>query len=138
MDTMLTEMDFNALGNGDFTASPEAVRNAIGNPRVYVLDVRTDVEGRASSYPFASHIPLSELPDRLDEIPTNKMVLVVAGTAFESAVGLFYLRQSGLEEVKSYVAGAETMATALKPGPLFMAGMAPTLQKEKDGCGCCC
>jgi len=120
MDSLLSEMDFETLGSGEFLASPDAVRNVIGNDKVYVLDVRTDVEASHLQYPFAMHIPLDALPRRVEEVPDDRMVIVFAGTPFQAAVGYYYLRQAGLDEVKTYVAGSEALATALKPSPLYL------------------
>lgn len=120
MDSILKEMDFETLGSGEFLASPDAVRNMIANKRVCVLDVRTDVEVSHLQYPFTTHIPLNLLPERMQEVPDDKLIIVFAGTPFQAAVGYYYLRQAGLDEVKTYVAGSEALATALKPSPLYL------------------
>lgn len=55
MDTILTEMEFEALATGEFTISPEGVQKVIGNKHVQLLDVRTDEEVAYSPFPFAKH-----------------------------------------------------------------------------------
>ena len=71
-----------------------------GDPatRPLLLDVRRDDEVAICSLPGALHIPLAELPDRLDElVPHEKKVIVVychhgvrslSGAALLSAQGL--------------------------------------------------
>ncbi len=120
MDSLLKEMDFETLGSGEFLASPDAVRSVAANKRACVLDVRTDVEASHLQYPFTTHIPLNLLPERVQEVPDDKLIIVLAGTPFQAAVGYYYLRQAGLDEVKTYVAGSEALATALKPSPLYL------------------
>ncbi|OBQ54502.1 rhodanese-like domain-containing protein [Halodesulfovibrio spirochaetisodalis] len=121
MDTILSEMDFEALACGEFTTSPEAVQRVIGNGNVLLLDVRTRQEADMCSYPFAKNIPLEELPDRVDELSRDAMIITIASSSFESTVGFSFLRQAGFEMVKTMVGGSEQLATLLKPAPLYAA-----------------
>ena len=119
METILDEMEFEALASGEFTTSAEGVRNVIGNENVLLLDVRTEAEAAHCSYPFAKSIPLEHLPDRVSELPTDKIIITLAASSFQAAVGFFYLRQVGFETVKTMVGGSEQLATILKPAPLY-------------------
>ena len=119
MDTILAEMEFEALASGEFTTSAEGVRNVIGNKNVLLLDVRTKEEAAHCRYPFARNIPLEDLPDRVSELPTDKIIITLASSSFQAAVGFFYLREAGFETVKTMVGGSEQLATILKPAPLF-------------------
>lgn len=119
MDTILAEMEFETLASGEFTTSAEGVRNVIGNKNVLLLDVRTEAEAAHCSYPFARNIPLENLPDRVSELPTDKIIITLASSSFQAAVGFFFLRQAGFETVKTMVGGSEQLATILKPAPLF-------------------
>ena len=119
MDTILAEMEFETLASGEFTTSAEGVRNVIGNENVLLLDVRTEAEAAHCSYPFARNIPLENLPDRVSELPTDKIIITLASSSFQAAVGFFFLRQAGFETVKTMVGGSEQLATILKPAPLF-------------------
>lgn len=119
MDTILAEMEFEALATGEFTTSAEGVRNVMGNNNVLLLDVRTNEEEASCKYPFAKHIPLEELPDRISELPTDKIIITLAASSFQAAVGFFYLRQAGFEAVKTMVGGSEQLATIVKPAPLY-------------------
>lgn len=118
MDTILTEMEFDALATGEFTISPEGVKNVIGNKNVQLLDVRTDEEAAYSPFPFAKHIPINQLPDRIDEIASDAITITFGSSSFQSTVAFFYLRQSGMETVKTMVGGTEDLVTLLKPTPL--------------------
>lgn len=48
MDAIVNEMDFDLLGSGEFTASPDEIRNAIGNEHVFFLDVRANASPKPS------------------------------------------------------------------------------------------
>ncbi|NDV25072.1 rhodanese-like domain-containing protein [Desulfovibrio sp. JC010] len=120
MDSILAEMDFETLAHGEFTASPAALQTMIDKEKVLILDVRTDVEAMHCEYPFAIRIPLQHLPDRVGELPEDKMIITLAASPFQAAVGFLFLRQSGFEEVKTLVAGTEQLASILKPAPLLM------------------
>ncbi len=63
-----------------------------------VLDVREDVEWRHGHIEGASHIPLSDLPTRLTEVPEGQ-TLVVCKVGGRSAQAVAYLRQQGHEVV---------------------------------------
>ena len=119
MDTILAEMEFEALASGEFTTSPEGVGNVIGNENVLLLDVRTEEEAAQCSFPFAKNIPLEQLPDRVAELPEDKVIITLASASFQAAVGFSYLRQAGFETVKTMVGGTEQLATIVKPAPLF-------------------
>lgn len=119
MDSILAEMEFEALAGGEFTASAEAVRNVIGNENVLLLDVRTTVESSLCNFPFTKNIPLHQLPERFSELPADKIIITLGASAFEAAVAFFYLRQAGFETVKTMVGGPEQLAVLFKPAPLY-------------------
>ena len=61
---------------------------------VSVLDVREDVEWAYGHIEGAVHVPLHELPGRLDEVPEGQ-VLVVCKVGGRSAQAVAYLSQLG-------------------------------------------
>ena len=64
-----------------------------------VLDVREPVEWRHGHIDGARHIPLREVPQRLDEVPTDLKVLVVCKVGARSAQATGYLVQNGVDAV---------------------------------------
>jgi rhodanese-related sulfurtransferase len=64
-----------------------------------VLDVREPVEWAHGRIEGSVHIPMSELVDRLDEVPADRQVLVVCKVGGRSARVVQYLVQSGREAV---------------------------------------
>jgi rhodanese-related sulfurtransferase len=63
-----------------------------------VLDVREPEEWRHGHIEGAQHIPLRDLPDRLDEVPTAQ-TLVVCRVGARSAHAAAYLLQQGRDAV---------------------------------------
>jgi rhodanese-related sulfurtransferase len=65
---------------------------------LHVLDVREPVEWVHGHIEGAQHIPLSELPDRIDELPA-KTTLVVCKVGGRSARVVAWLGQRGRDAV---------------------------------------
>ena len=65
---------------------------------VHVLDVREQVEWDHAHIEGAVHIPLMEIPARLDELPTGHTV-VVCKVGGRSAQAVAYLAHQGLDVV---------------------------------------
>ncbi|WP_319471947.1 rhodanese-like domain-containing protein [uncultured Pseudodesulfovibrio sp.] len=115
---ILEEMDFDFFSTGEHGMSVEAMRHAIGNDHFFFLDVRTNEEVAHVSFPFATHIPLEELPERLNEVPRDKFVVTFCAAIFRGAIAYAYLRANGYDEVKGLTAPLEGMVMPFKPGPL--------------------
>jgi len=118
LDEALKEMDFDFLSTGEHAMSVEGMCKALGNEHFILLDVRSDKENSYLDFPFAVHIPLHELPARMDELPKDKCIIAFCSSIFRGAVAYTYLRANGFTEVKGLTATMEEMIGALKPGPL--------------------
>ncbi|MBM9469160.1 rhodanese-like domain-containing protein [Nakamurella leprariae] len=64
-----------------------------------LLDVREPDEWQAGHAPGATHIPMSELADRLDEVPEGDPIYVVCRSGGRSARVTAYLNQQGWDAV---------------------------------------
>ncbi|MCE1253074.1 MAG: rhodanese-like domain-containing protein [Anaerolineae bacterium] len=71
----------------------------------FILDVRQPEEWVQFHIPGATLIPLGELPDRLNEVPKDKEIVVVCRTGHRSAQGRDILRNAGFEKVTSMAGG---------------------------------
>ncbi len=73
----------------------------------FILDVRTNEERARGFIPGSVQIHVSQLPDRLSELPKqkDKPILVYCGTGHVSAVAAAYLRALGYREVKNLSGG---------------------------------
>jgi len=66
---------------------------------VTVLDVREPVEWHHGRIDGAVHIPLTEIPTRIDEIPDGHQLLVVCKVGGRSAQATAFLREKGHDAV---------------------------------------
>jgi rhodanese-related sulfurtransferase len=62
-----------------------------------VLDVRTHAEYTSGCIPGARHIPLTELPHRLVEVPRGQVVVCVCRSGHRSGMACRLLRSHGLD-----------------------------------------
>lgn len=118
LDQILKEMDFQFLGSGKHSMSIDGMKKALADKHFVFLDVRTDEEVKYLAFPFALHIPLNELPNRLEEVPKDKFIVPFCSSIFRGAVAYLYLVANGYEQVKCLTAATEEMVQAFKPGPI--------------------
>lgn len=76
------------------TVSFKDVPAVIGTPGVYVLDVRRASEREASHIEPSLHIPLHELNDRVEELPTDGEIWVHCAGAYRAAAALGIIENS--------------------------------------------
>jgi rhodanese-related sulfurtransferase len=81
----------------------------------YVVDVREDFEVSGGRVPGAVHIPMHDLPARVDELPTDQPIFVVCATGNRSRQVVDHLRARGLTAIN--VAGG-TSGWAQRGWPL--------------------
>lgn len=118
LNQMVSEMDFDFFSTGEHGMGIDGMRKALGNDHVVFLDVRSEKEAEYVAFPFAIHIPLNTLPDRLGELPKDKMIVTFCSSVFRGAMAYTYLIANGFGEVKGLTASMEEMISAFKPGPL--------------------
>lgn len=70
-----------------------------------VLDVRNQGERDQGAIPDSLHIPLAELPKRLDEVPKDRPVVVYCASGYRSSVAASLLRAEGLTDVSDLLGG---------------------------------
>ncbi len=71
----------------------------------FILDVREPAEWQQFHIPGATLIPLGELPNRLNEVPKDKPIVVVCRTGHRSAQGRDILLNAGFPRVTSMAGG---------------------------------
>ncbi len=71
------------------------------------LDVRPEGAYRMGAIPNSINIPLDELPDRLDEVPTVGDIVVVDETGLDAARGRDILIAAGFQRVTALKGGLE-------------------------------
>lgn len=66
---------------------------------VTVLDVREPIEWHHGHIEGAVHVPLTEVPGRIDELPTDQQLLVVCKVGGRSSQATAFLREKGFEAI---------------------------------------
>lgn len=112
---LAAQADADARGEVDVEAL--AAAHAQGAP---VLDVREDDEWAGGRIAGATHIPMGQVPQRLDELPKDAELFVVCAAGGRSAQVTEYLREQGFQAIN--VAGgmndwvAKGYAVERRPG----------------------
>lgn len=83
---------------------PEVTVDGVGGD-AYLLDVREGDEWAAGHAPSAIHVPMMEIPARVQEIPRDRDVVVVCKVGSRSAQVVAYLHGQGLEQVSNLAGG---------------------------------
>lgn len=81
----------------------------------YIVDVREPHEWVAGHAPSARHVPMHELPARLDEIPTEGEVVIACRVGARSAQVTAWLRAQGRENVANLAGGMIAWEAAGRP-----------------------
>lgn len=83
----------------------EELANGVRGDRVHVLDVRSAAEWHEGHIPGAQHIPLGELRDRLNEVPSDEVIVVHCLGGTRSAIAASILQASGRRDVINFAGG---------------------------------
>ena len=75
------------------------------NDNFILLDVRTDNEVFLSKINSSVHIPMNEIPNRINELDKNKEIIVQCKSGKRSAKVCEYLSQNGFSDVKNLTGG---------------------------------
>ena len=63
----------------------------------FLLDVREDGEWQQGRAPGAVHIPMYDVPERLDELPPDRTIAVICHVGARSAQVAHWLRAQGYD-----------------------------------------
>ncbi|MGH3647483.1 MAG: rhodanese-like domain-containing protein [Micromonosporaceae bacterium] len=80
-----------------------------------LLDVREPDEWEAGRAPDAIHVPMQEIPARLDDVPVDGDVVVVCRMGGRSAQVVNFLRAQGRENACNLDGGMRAWAKAGRP-----------------------
>ncbi|MCD6181661.1 MAG: rhodanese-like domain-containing protein [Candidatus Cloacimonetes bacterium] len=121
LDNVLKSMTLEFFGSGKHKISPSAHLSAANS---LFLDVRSKEEHETIAFSLVHHmpvlhIPISEIPERLAEIPQDKTVGIFCSSGVRSTMVYFYLRGLGYENVRIIEGGYAELAGEFKPGKLL-------------------
>ncbi|CAM3652521.1 rhodanese-like domain-containing protein [Marinicrinis lubricantis] len=82
------------------TITPQEVKNKLSQGEdLYIIDVREDEEVIHGMIPGAKHIPMGEIPNRLDEIPKDQEIIFVCRSGGRSGRVCEYLNHFGYSHI---------------------------------------
>ncbi len=107
--------------------SAVALSGALGREGLLVVDVRNRSEWRTGHIPGAIHIPLSELPRRLEELPADGTLVTQCASGARSAIAASLLLMAGASSVENLSGGIQawtnagfTLTTEEQQAPVFV------------------
>jgi rhodanese-related sulfurtransferase len=81
----------------------------------FMLDVRQPEEWNEAHIPDSTLIPLDQLPNRINELPKDQVIVVVCRSGNRSAQGRDILLEAGFTDVTSMAGGLNQWKTAGYP-----------------------
>ncbi len=115
-DNLLRRFDLDYFGNGKHKISFEKMMELKKQNKVFILDVRTKEENECVKFEFAKNIPTNEIPDKINEIPKDKTVVVFCSSTTRSTIVYAYLLLMGYNDVKILLNSISEIAGFFKPG----------------------
>lgn len=104
----------------DYEIQPEAVKDLQTNGDVVLLDVREPWEREASRIEPSFHIPMGDIPARVQEIDPDHRLIVYCHHGVRSMNVTAWLRQQGFEKVQSMAGGIDRWSRFVDPKvPLY-------------------
>jgi hydroxyacylglutathione hydrolase len=86
------------------------LRDWLAADKVTLIDVRNSGERDLGSIPGSRHIPLAQLRIRLDDVPTDRPIVVHCAGGWRSSVAASLLRAHGFEDVSDLAGGYHAWA----------------------------
>jgi phage shock protein E len=104
------------LANGELnlpdTVDVQTVADIMNREDVILIDVREQYEYDEAHIPGITLIPLGEVPQRLDEIPTDKTVIMTCRSGNRSGQATDFLRKNGFDNVHNMAGGINAWQSA--------------------------
>lgn len=94
-----------ALADLEPEVSVQTVNEIQNRDDVYVIDVREQFEYDEKHIPGVTLLPMSEIESRLDEIPTDKTVIVTCRSGNRSGQVATFLQQNGYDNIHNMQGG---------------------------------
>jgi rhodanese-related sulfurtransferase len=118
-DEWLAELDLSFWGTVQHKVMPAQFFERQASEDAVLLDLRSQEEAGYLALPFALHIPIDELPDRWQEVPTDRLVATFCSSAMRAAVAWAYLQLKGLDKVRILDARYPDLTAEFKPGKIY-------------------
>ncbi len=119
-EKIIKSMDFSFFATGQHKIEPEEF---LKNKKALFLDVRAQEEMDTFQFHLKLHlpvleIPLHETPQRIDEIPKDKIIGVFCSSGVRCVIAFAYLKSKGYQQVKILEGGYNNLVVNLLPGKI--------------------
>ena len=115
LEKVLKGMDLDFFAKGAFEMPLSPFKEGLLKGEVVLLDVRERDELNFLQFPFALNIPLKELPEKVAELPRDKVIAIYCPGKIRATMAYLFLLTKGLQNVKLLDATSEELAGIFKP-----------------------
>ena len=121
IEDIMKSMTFEFFGSGKHKIK---VSDHFSKDDALFLDVRSNEERDTLSFDLIHHmpvihIPIDEIPDRLDEIPKDRCIGVFCSSGVRATIVYVYLKSKGYKDVLILEGGYNGIIEEIKPGKLL-------------------
>ena len=118
-DQWLIDLDLSFWGTAQHKVTPAQFFERQASEGAVLLDLRTPEEVSQLAIPFALHIPVNELPNRLSEVPDDRLVATFCSSVTRAVVAWVYLQLHGLDKARILDARYDELTGELLPGKVY-------------------
>jgi len=120
LEKVIEEMDFNFFATSQHKIDPDVF---LKSKEAVFLDVRAQEELQTVQFHLKLHIPvleipLHEIPQRINEIPKDKLIGIFCSSGVRCVIAFAYLKSKGFKQVKILEGGYNNLITSLLPGKI--------------------
>jgi len=110
----IKSIDYKSIANMKIS-SDELLQMMTNKESIQIIDVRFKEEVDLWNFPYFKHISINELPDRLNELDKNSLIVTVCPHNVRSNIAMHYLMTKGYN-VKFLTDGLTNMINKLLGG----------------------
>jgi rhodanese-related sulfurtransferase len=93
------------MGSYTTTTVEELKARLEAGEKIHLIDVREDEEVAQGMIPGAVHLPLGQVPQRLDDIPKEEEVIFICRSGYRSDQACQYLSSLGYKGATNLIGG---------------------------------
>ncbi len=116
LKALLREMDLEYFASGRHRLDLKDFKELLLKEKINIIDVRAREEYEIVHFNFAKNIPLNELPDRLEEIPSSNPVVLFCSCKVRILIAYVFLKTMGFQDIKILDSTIEELSGIFKPG----------------------
>jgi len=111
-------LEYNYDSRNDMKINSEQLKELIIKDEAILVDIRFKEEYDSWNMPFAISIPLSELPNRLNELDNSKIIVTACPHKDRAIIAMTYLKTKGYN-VRYLTDGLIGLAESLRGGNAY-------------------